>query len=188
MLSSDGFCASGCQHHAGLFTICFPSDGFVFFSSPKERTWRTKPKERTTRPTLTRPLSTLRATTRTQRRRRNTSFRLQREPCRSRLLLTVPLCFLLSHSVSHVRPSPLATARSTQQGVCRKRRSSRVIFIFIFFIGASVSAALLSSFSLSFHFGLMFLTASVMLLLLLLKTAPLPRVSPGLFTWTPGNM
>lgn len=77
----------------------------------QERTWQTRPKERTTRPTPTQPSSTLRATMRTQKKRKNTSFRLQGELCSSLLPPFNPcISFSLSLSVSPFSSPPLTTA------------------------------------------------------------------------------
>lgn len=99
------------KHGAGPSGICFALIQ-VCFSLPQERTWQTRRKGRTTRPTPTRPSSTLRATTRTQRKRKNTSFRLQREPWSSLLPLSVSvyLSFFFSLYSSQFSFPPLTTA------------------------------------------------------------------------------
>lgn len=86
----------------------------LFFTFPQEHTWQTKPKERTMRPTPTQPSSTLRATMHTQRKRKNTSFRLQGELCSSPRPPIFPLFqslyLLFSLAVSPFSSPPLTTA------------------------------------------------------------------------------
>lgn len=78
MLSSDVVSPRAANTMRGCSVFVLLDVG-LFFSRPQEHTWQTRPKERTTRPTLTQPSSTLKATMHTQKKRKNTSFRLQRE-------------------------------------------------------------------------------------------------------------
>lgn len=85
-----------------------------------------RPKGRTTRPTPIRPSSTPRATTHTQKKRKNTSFRLQRELSHSLPLLSVSLYLLtFSHPTPHppchtppLLPPTTAPRLSCQWGTC----------------------------------------------------------------------
>lgn len=85
---------------------------FFCFSLPQEHTWQMKPKEQTTRLTPTQPSSMLRATMHTQKKRKNTSFRLQRELCSSLppLFLFQSLYPFFSLSVSSFSSPPLTSA------------------------------------------------------------------------------
>lgn len=132
MTPSDVLLASGSKRHAGLLAVCFFTHKALLFPPlplPQERTWQTRPKERTTRPTPTRPSSTPRATTHTQKKRKNTSFRLQRELCHSRpppsliSSLSMSSCSLWHpFSLLFFSLLPLTTAPppSCQRGTCRR--------------------------------------------------------------------
>lgn len=75
------------------------------------------------RPTLTQPSSTLRATMHTQKKRKNISFRLQRELCLWSLFFSVS-----PFSSPPVTPAPIMTMRN-QQAVHRQRSSPSVFLL-----------------------------------------------------------
>lgn len=135
------------------------------------------------RPTPTRPSSTLRATMHTQKKRKNTSFRLQRELCSSLLPLSLfrSLYLFFSLSVSPVSSPPLTTAPvlSTRnpQAVHRQRGSPSVFLLLPFVEPISIIYILsFLSFFLSFLWQPVF-TGS---LPLLLKSSPFSYFSSSL--------
>ncbi|KAA8586925.1 hypothetical protein FQN60_000761 [Etheostoma spectabile] len=86
----------------------------------------------------TQPSSTLRATMHTQKKRKNTSFRLQKE-LRSSLLSPISIStvyLFFSVSVSHFSPPPLTTAPAVStrnlQAVHRQRSSPSVFLLLPF--------------------------------------------------------
>lgn len=150
MLPSDVFLAAGSKQHARPLSVCF--------RFPQEHTWQTRPKERTMHPTPTRPSSTPRATTHTQKRRKNTSFRLQRELCSS----SSPLLASVSVALSPVFLLHLCPP-SWQWGTRRlsmDREVSKIFSCYCFSLSQFLSCTSCSWFSVlaaSFHRQLTFL-------------------------------